>query len=636
MRNIYTYLLVMLIALYGNAQDLAKKIPSNANVVVTLKGKNVMELVSLAEFSNSKLGMQITKELQKETKEELNAIEELGINLKQNHYYFLETKKGVFYNNFLFSFKNTENITRLLRREQDKIKTEGNLSYIQEEYGGTVLIWNNSMVVMVLPSNQNKNYDDDYGFYDVEPYIPPVVAEEAVKESAEAVEEIAESKPEEVVVEEAEETVSNYYDSDAYKKQQEEREKRRKERRAKREEAKKAQNIVTLAYAKKLMAGNQKSNILQNNDYKKSLGKGKDEVMVWANNFMDLYKNTLPSKLFGTANPYEFLNIDELYKDMTIVGRLNFEEDNVVMGIDYTMNDKMANAYKPMYNGKFNKNFLDYINEDKLLGYMSLNMSTQGVLEAYPELIETMFSGKKTGKDSKTEAIAAVTSSVSRLFSLLIDEEGAAKILRGDMLLLLTDLREKEVTYTDYEYDEDYNYKKIEKTKTETVPDFLFLVTSEEEKMFRNFMKIGVSENKVDYNNGIYTIPSSRSNPFDVYLMHFDNTLFVGSSLEHLTQIKNGTYPSKLSSNLRKDIAKSAMSFYVNGKNIVSKIPSEAFPRGLRSNIDFLTNNTRDLKVSFSKIKGNKMSGQLELNTPAEGHKNSLMYFINVIDQLMK
>ena len=118
---------------------------------------------------------------------------------------------------------------------------------------------------------------------------------------------------------------------------------------------------------------------------------------------------------------------------------------------------------------------------------------------------------------------------------------------------------------------------------------------------------------------------------------HFRQALLSqGRAPPALTQIKNGTYPAKLSSTLKKGISKSATSFYVNGKNIISEIPSEAFPRELRSNIDFLTENTEDLSVNFSKIKGNTMTGKMILKTPEKGHKNSLAYFINIIDKLME
>lgn len=642
------------------AQDLATKIPYDASVVVSIKGRNITDLMSVSEFSNSKLGQMIGKEISKETDGKLNTFQDLGLNLDTSFYYFLETKDGVYHNVFLVPMKTMDGFLSLLSdREKERIVTEGSISYFQDKYDGMITMWNNNTLAVVIPKNINDDYSyyDDYGYYDdfsVETSPAPVVVEAEEAAEAAVLEEVEEGEIiEEVIIESTEEgpvemeeeimieetpaqTVDNYndyYNSDAYKKQQAEREKRRLEREAKRAKEREELALNTVKRAKEILIGNVGRNILKNTAYTKSIGKGNDEAIVWVNDFAQIYKNAFPSYLYGMSNPYEFMDIDKLYSGMTITGKLNFEKDQTAFRYSYTMNDHLAKLYKPMYEGKFNKNFLNYINEDRLLGYISLNLSTEGTLKGYPDLLDSIL---KSGKGDEAEMIATAASLGTRLFSLLIDEEGAAKIVRGDMMLLVTDLREKEVTYTDYEYDEDYNYKEIEKTKTETVPDFLFMFSSEEEKMFRDLMKIGMKEAGITYDNGMYqALTKTTKYPMDLYFMFKDNTVFLGSSKEHMMGINNGTYISKLSSELKRDISKNVASMYVNGGNIVSKIPTEAFPRDLRSEIGFITNNTRDFKLNMSKIKGNRMSGEMILKTPTEGHKNSFAYFINMIDELM-
>lgn len=644
MKNTYLAILIMAFSIRINAQDLATKIPSNAIVVVNIKGENITDLISLPEFSNSKLGQTLGKEISRETRGKIESVEELGLNLNKNFYYFLDQKENVLYSTFMIPFSDSSSIPKLFHKNALEIVEKGNLSYLQTSYDGSISMWNSNMLVIVIPSETD--YYDDYGLYDLPNtgVIEELDAPETVIYEAEEVEEIMiePADAEEAVAEsvEIEETViestENYEDEEYYNTYNEESEKRRIARQKERDARNAKRNTNALTYAINLF--NERptaTTILQNPKYIKALGKGNHEMLVWMDNFAELYTSLLPTGGLGLARPYQFLNIEELYKDMSLTGKLNFEHKNAIMTIDYSMSEKMAKTYKPIYEGKFNKNFFNYINEDKLLGYLNVNLSTAGILEAYPELIRDMFNTKDSSDNKEVENIAAIASSASQLFSLLIDEEGAAKIVRGDMLLLLTDLREKEITYTDYEYDEDYNYTKVEKTKTENVPDFLFLFTSEQEKMFTSLMNIGVSEDEVSYENGIYSVKQNGSFPFNIYAMFKDNTVLIGSSLAHLTHIKNDTYPSKLSNQIKKDLSKSSTSFYVNGKNILSKVPSEAFPRQLRENIDFLTNNTENLRVNFSKIKGNTFSGKMILETPEEGHKNSFVYFINLIDQIM-
>jgi hypothetical protein len=527
----------------------------------------------------------------------------------------------------------------LSEREKERIVNEGNISYFQDDYDGITTLWNNNTIMLIIPKRVEDEYaDNPYSYNDYQVEELPVYTEEAVDAVEESIEIEAEVAQEAIaeVVEEAYQIEENYYDSDAYKKEQEAREKRRLEREAKRQEARNKLALRTLKRGKALLNGTAASkNILGNSAYKKAIGNGKDEAVIWVNDFAKIYKEALPNMMYGMANPYAFMNVDKLYSDMTFTGKLNFEEDQVSMKYQYTMNDELAKMYKPIYNGKFNKNFQKYMNEDELLGYVSFNLSTEGSLKAYPDLIDSIL---MTGSgDAETELISKAAEIGSRMFSLLIDEKGAAKIVRGDMLFLITDLREREVTYTDYEYDEDYNYKEIEKTKVETIPDFLFMFSSEEQKLFHNIMSIAMKEGGVKNNNGIYqALSNSTDFPMNLYFMFKDNTVFLGTSVEYMTQIKNGTYISNVSGATKKNMQNSITSMQIKGGRILSEMPVSSFPRDVRNNIDFISNSTGDLELTMSKMRGNTINGEMTMETPNSESDNSLSHFIAMIDKLMK
>ncbi len=600
MKKIIIAVSALFISITLSAQDLITKVPSTASAVVSIKGKNVLQLMSLEEFSNSKFGSFLEKQLMDESKGELENLEDLGLDYNNTFHYFFEINDGVYTNCFLIPLKDGKAFTSLLRTSEIKrTVTDGNLSYIQNYRGDEVTMWNEDVLMFVI-SSDHKVKEESYSYYN--------------DYSSEAVEE------------------EDYYTSDAYKKEQEEREKKRLEKQEKREEREKEFSQVVLDKAKKILAGTYANkSILTNKSYLKSLGKGKEEASVWVNDFATIYEQAIPSYMLGNSfNPYNFMNIDKLYGGLTLMAKLNFNEDEAVIKTKYTMNDEMAEIYKPMYNGKINKSFAKYINEDNMLGYMSLNLSTEGVLKAYPNLVSSMFD---TGSgETISESVALGT----KVFSMLIDEEETAKIFRGDMFLALTNLTEKQVTYTDYEYDEDFNYKEIEKTKTETIPDFIFMFTSEEQEIFNRLVRIGVKEKQLEANNGVYQlIDLPKSTPFNIYVMYKDNMVFLGSSLKDLNAIQSGRFVSKLSGAHKKNITKNASSVFVNGKKIIAEIPAESFPRELRNKVDFLTSNTEDIKFNFQKIKGNSMKGELIWEIPSEGHKNSFVYFINIIDAMM-
>ncbi|WP_298478452.1 hypothetical protein [uncultured Maribacter sp.] len=593
------------------AQDLISKIPSTASAVVSIKGKNVLELMSLEEFSNSKFGSFLEKELMDESKGKLETLEDLGLDYNNTFHYFFEINDGVYTNCFLIPLKDGKAFTGLLRNSEiKKTITEGDLSYIQNYRGDEVTMWNKDVLMFVV-SSDHKVKEESYSYYN--DYQSEVAVEAVVEGAVDA-------------------TEDDYYTSDAYKKEQEEREKKRLEREEKRLARTKEFSQEVLDKAKKIIGGTYANkSILTNKSYLKSLGKGKEEASVWVNDFATIYEQAIPSYRLGNSfNPYNFMNIDKLYGGLTLMAKLDFNKDEAVIKTEYTMNNEMAELYKPMYNGKINKSFVKYINEDNMLGYMSLNLSTEGVLKAYPNLASSLFDTGSGETISESVALGA------KVFSMLIDEEETAKIFRGDMFLALTNLTEKQVTYTDYEYDEDFNYKEVEKTKTETIPDFMFMFTSEEQEIFNRLVRIGLKEKQLEANNGVYQlIDLPKSTPFNMYVMYKDKTVFLGSSLKDMSAIQSGRFVSKLSGAHKKNIIKNALSMYVNGKKIISEIPVESFPRGLRKKVDFLTSNTEDIKFNFQKIKGDAMKGELIWEIPSEGHKNSFVYFINMIDAMM-
>ena len=573
MKKAILFTSLCLATLVASAQDLISKIPSNASAVVSIHGKNITELVSTSEFENSKIGKLVLKEMNRKTDGKVTSLETLGIDVKQNFYYFLEAEKGVFTHCVLIPLKNKAGFLNLIsRRESEKIITEKNVSYFTDHFNTSVTMWNDDTLLVVFLQDKNKENDysyDNYG-YDVESPVEEAIepvyeeAEEVVMEAVEAEEEempvVSEEYIEETVIES---TASDYdYNDDYYKKQEE----KRKEREAKREEKRKRSLGKVIEKAKIILAGNYANgSILKNSAYVKSIGTEKDEATFWVNDFGSIYDQALPVLLGGMNNPYQMFNFKRPYGGMSLTSKLNLEEHKASIKTLYTMNDEMASYNREMYNGKMNTNFFKYFNEDQVLGYFAINMSTEGILKTYPKMMETMFAGVE--KEHLEDIIPIAT----RLFSVLLDEEAIAKIIRGDMLFVMTGLEKREVTYTTYEYDENYESTEVTKTKNETIPNFLFMVTSEEKEIFDRLMRIGIKEGAVNFENGIYQVKIPDV-PFSLNMIFKDNALLIGNSAKDLMAIQNGSFNAKVSRKHKKLIAKNSTSIYVNGKQVVTQM----------------------------------------------------------------
>jgi len=647
MRRILLFTSFYLATLVASAQDLITKIPSNASVVFSIKGENMTDLVTTSEFENSKIGKLFLKKLNRKTNGKVTRLANLGIDVTQNFYYFLQAKEGVFTHYFLIPLKNKEDFLNLIsEREREKVITAQNVSYFTDSNNTNVTMWNENTLLFVYEQDRNTNDAYGYDYYDaygdpthivldsvIEP--PYEVTEDIAIEASEAVEEEAAieaetSSEEEISIDAAASSYEDTHTSAYYRAQAAEREENRVRREAEREERRKETLLQILEKARNILAGNYtQGSILTNDNYVKSVGTDKDEATLWVNDFGSIYDQALPLMLGGYRNPYEMFNLKSLYGGMSLTAKLNFEETNASIKTLYSMNDEMASYSRDMYNGKMNKNFFKYINEDHLQGYFALNMSTEGILNAYPKMVENMFSGVE--KEHLQELIPIGT----RLFSVLLDEEAIAKIIRGDMLFVMTGLEQKEVTYTTYEYDENYESTEVTKTKNETVPNFLFMITSEEKEIFNRLMRIGSKEGVISVENGMYQV-NMPNMPFRLYMIFKDNTLLIGNSSAAMLAIHNGSFHAKISGKHKKLMTKNSTSMYVNGKQIMEQIPEGLVPQAYTQQLNYISENVEDVIFKVGKIKGNVIEGEMILNTPVgKGHKNSLAYFINVIDALM-
>ncbi|MEP0213011.1 MAG: hypothetical protein ABJD66_07345 [Cellulophaga sp.] len=639
MKKLLLSLTICCAAYTTQAQDLIQNIPANSSAVVTIKGSNVTDLFSIKEFENSKIGQEMVKELARESDGDLTSLNDLGIDFNASAYYFLQAEKGIFSNYFAIPLRSKSGFDNLIKKNNsstEKIKTDGDITYMQDNYDGITVAWNDRMLVVVI--SEDANEDNDYYNYsdavEVEEVVESAVdvAEDAVEEVeievSEVEETVIESTEDYVIVEEAvvESTEDATYSNDDYYKKRQERYKReRQEREARRIAKTQKAKVRNLQKAKAFINGDHSSNnILRNKSYVASLGKQNFEAHAWAGDFINLYQELVLTQ--GFSNAFGMYNVEELYRNSSMSSTLDFTNTSAVLNIDYTMSDAMAKHAKVMYNGKMNKDFYKYFNQDKMLGYMSVNASTEGILTEYPKLMKSMFA------NSYDKEVATLAPLGADLLSIFLDEEAVGELVRGDMLFVVNDIAKKQVTYTTYKYDENYNRIPIEKTKEETVPDFIFMATSNGESIFNKLMNIAVKENEMTVDNGIYKFNTPRSVPVNVYAMHAKGVLFFATSKDHLLAIRNGSFKGSVSGEHKKNISKNTSAAYVNGKNIISQIPVNELPREFKRKINFLTSNTEDLLITTGKLKGNKSSTKVVLNTPEEGHKNGLAYFINFID----
>ena len=294
---------------------------------------------------------------------------------------------------------------------------------------------------------------------------------------------------------------------------------------------------------------------------------------------------------------------------------------------DVTFDKEMAKYYKEIYQKKINPKFLNFVNDDAL-GFLSFNVNSEAYIKHMPAIVKRVYGGM----DGK---VGQIIDLFTTAFDIVVDEKAVAKVFKGDNLFVLNGVSQKEVKYIDYEYDEDYNYTEIEKTKMEKIPDYLWMFSSDDTRVFEKILAILITEDNIMEHDGIYEVKSAKIDEIAPYIMIDKGIVFLGNNMEQLKQIKSNSYKStksKYASILKKN--KFAMVF--NTKKIPDMIDDLDLPvhRSMDAEIKNLSQ-YGDLYMISNGMKGDKFLWEAGVEFPNDG-KNAVDYLINTFDNISK
>ncbi|MGY0035938.1 hypothetical protein [Pedobacter sp. NJ-S-72] len=152
MNHLYKYTVTAIFsitALAANAQDLANKIPADAKAVVTLKGANLIRLMSVKEFNDTFVGKKITEQLAKSAKGDTKTIEDFGFNPASTFYYYNQSNDSISYNCVLAPVKNADQIDQVFKQADKKFTVNDKLRSFYNHDLTEVVLWNNEMLLFV-------------------------------------------------------------------------------------------------------------------------------------------------------------------------------------------------------------------------------------------------------------------------------------------------------------------------------------------------------------------------------------------------------------------------------------------------------------------------------------------------------
>lgn len=596
----------------SNAQDLVHKIPANTLAVATIKGKNLTDLMSLAEFNRSFIGKELLTKHAEKSGKPFATIEDIGFNLSSSFYYYNLSNDSVTYNCFLAPVKNAGQVDALYTQANQKFSLKNNIRYYYNTDSTEVARWNGEMFLFTIASGKKEYFAkpevmERFGLTDMNPMADTVAIDSAATmDAAEAADSVMvdTAVADSAAVEGYAEVETAGYDPlDPFLKDRNQK------------------NSIVASWTQRMMddffAGADKTSIMDNNDFLKSLD-AQAEAVVWISG---------ADKLFNTYIPTAYLKGMHFLNGYGSGNAKLYLEDKVIrVNTSMTFSNDIAAVFKKVHKRKLNKRFLNYVNEDRMIGYMGYALDTRAYLEEYPKLMSKIYGS----------VYAEEIGMAADLFSLLLDEEAIGKVVKGDALFIFNGLSQKEVSYKSYEYNEEnFESKEVTKTKKETLPDFLMMISSEDTRLIDKLIAYGLKKELVKKGSGYYEISIPKS-PMALYFTIKDHIIFFGTSKMEMDNIAAGRYVANVSGRHKKMLLSSNYAAYFSAKKLSGKIPSEELGSAKKlEKANRVLSAMGDIYLNSNPMKGNVLSGQMSMDIPAN-QPNALKYLFSIIEDAQK
>jgi len=612
MKKLIKLSLLFLLPFAVNAQELISKVPQNATVVAKINANNFFRYLPVDEFNKSFIGKSFLAAAFTDSTATVKDVQNFGINLSASAYYYYQQTDSIGYNVFLLPIKDVAKLDQFSTTHGNKFTQDGDLRKMDNKDSSTVVMWNKDVLYVINASLKDEFFKDSliakrYGIENVRFFgqdddadiIDSVSVDTTTLSTTTEVEEVVEEEIDEVAVAKSDEMYDDYY-----------------KKLAEQTTIKNALKYTWLIKKVDELNNGKFESISTVNAYSSRIDNNA-LASVWLANIGDLYSNFTPRDL-----KFNTLGIFGAYKSLN--ANLYADNESIRINTQVEIREAEAKSFAKMYKHKLNRKFFKYVNSEKTIGMVSYALNTEAYLKEIPKLMMSAYGTILGGKEDEA-ALGA------EFFSLLLDEKAIAKVVKGDALFLVNDLSSREVSYTGYEYDEDYKSIEVQKKKTETLPNFLMMFSSDDTSFFDRLLKIGMNRNLLSLDNNLYKIEVQKD-IFDVYFLIKDKMVFCGTSLTDLQQISNNSYKANISKKQKNLLAKNNFTAYFSAKNLVGKIPKEEI-----GNIETLLTLNKtlggmgDIYIKSNGIKGNIVSGEMVSEVPA-GHQNAIKYLFSLIE----
>lgn len=650
----FKYLPLLALAAFASvqatAQELTNKIPSQADFVVAINNKAIVEHSSMALLNETLTKLGAFEKTTNNLDFSIKSLEELDVNLDKQAFVYRTNTDSLYYIGVLIPLKANHKVKERMFSQFDVLPMYSGYERRVSKDGKTQVAWNQE-TLFVLTGDLHRNYfqmkevadrygldlgvygggsdswlyDDTFSAADTAVAVEAIATEEVLPDTVNILEEISEATAEaEIAYADTAALISIDWDDDVDTVETDSYDLE-------------SDSLYLLSQIREAKNDSLKNKLfgtwLTNdfNDYldpKNNLGQHKavkiaDQkhlLRVWIPNLDKLYQDALPYDVLKMAYGVDLKNFKYGYENATF----DLIQDQHTLKLTGTVgvDAEMAKIFKTLYNNKINKKFSQYIPENHL-AYASMNISTEGYLKQLPALISRWYA-PLAGEYADVVTIAATALEIG------LDEKSIGKVMKGDHVFFLNDLQKVTKDYVTYEYDDDYNYKEITKTKDEYVPNFLWMFTSQDQRLYKKILEFAVKKQEVSLENGIYKI-SEQKKLEPIYILFKHDIVFVGSDLEQLTSIEQNRFKASRNMKVKKDMSTNPFNMVVHTNAIPEVVSKLEIPvtAPLQQTLKDLSA-YGDVQIKSTYLHKNRFSGEFSVELPKQD-KNALQYILKHI-----
>jgi len=329
---------------------------------------------------------------------------------------------------------------------------------------------------------------------------------------------------------------------------------------------------------------------------------------VWVKSMDGLYNSLLPLNYLSSMYlGFKPQSIRSGYKQafFDIQQQQNILKINARVELD----KELARVSKRVYDRKPNPRFFKYLT-DSTMGFMSINVNSEAYMQEAPAHIGKYYSWLF---GSEEEIISLVTTAIEIAF----DEHALSKIMPGDNLILINGVTKLKTEYMEYEYDDEYNLKEIKRTKEDVVPRFIWMFTSNDQRLIVKGLQLAVSKEEARFADNIYEVPRKQDQSFPLYVLCKDDIIMLSNDRNELLAIQQNRLQARPNKSFERIVKNNVFSTALQPGRIPALLTDMDVPvsEEWRSFVDDLSQ-YGNVVISSKGVVKNEIVGEVSISLP--------------------